>query len=527
MTDASTITDLDNGEQPIATVKSTLAMPIDPPDITPPTIEEVREFIKSQNQSEDNEEKKKNGEKVANYYFGRLQLKELQEYLQRRFRDTWQDKFMIAENFVKSTSRQLSTIYKSSPKRDPIVDRGKALSEQALKDNDELIDFIYKRGKLDVAFQEIERFAKWARSVLIKVGYNRDSKKITLKPYTPQFWDVMTTDGGELRAVVISDWVPQTGAADEAVMSRRYWVWTTEVNAMQLRGPNLDIVGEIELNTIGVIPFVLHNDEPAVENEKPYLHADILMMNTNLAINKNLTDGESLIEYQIYGMPYLLGGDPDKIPDKTGPNQFLHIPMSTMDTQKIEIGILQPKADIDGLLKFIERLANGYGTSRGLAPDSFSAEKTQIPQSGVSLRIKKHVLIEMRDSEETKYSCLENELFPIVRAISNAWFDVDGGHKFGEISEDVILEVDFPDNDEAFENEAENQRQGLVEVNQGLLKPTDFVRRRFPRKSQEEAEQYLVEVKEEKEKLGLLTTLEDIDTSLGEPDEGGGLEDAA
>lgn len=525
MTHATSIIPVD-GELPIATVRSTLVMPIDPPDITPPTIEEIREFIKLQNISEDNDEKKTNGEKVANYYFGRLQLKELEDYLMSRFPDTWRDKFKIAENFVKSVSRQLSTIYKGSPSRDPIAERGENISNTELEDQDELIDFIYKRGKLDVSYQEIERFSKWARSVLIRVGYNKDAKKITLKPYAPQFWDVMVTEGGELRAVIISDWMPKS-APDEEKVARRYWVWTHEVNGLFLQGSDLHVEDEGMPNEFGVIPYVLHNDELAVENEKPYLHPDILMANTNLAINKNLTDGESLIEYQIYGMPYIIGGDPDKIPDKTGHNQFLHLPRGTMDDKDPIIGILQPKADIDALLKFIERLANGYATTRGLAPDSFTADKNQSVQSGVSLKLKNHVLLEMRDSEESKYDCLENELFPIIRAVSNAWNNVDGGHDFGEISEKIKLILDFADNDEAFENEAESQRQGLAEVSQGLLKPTDFVKRRFPRKSTEEAKEYLIEVKVEKEELGLITSLDDIENALGQEDEGGNFDNAS
>jgi hypothetical protein len=505
-------------EQPKATVRSTLAMPIDPPEIIPPTLEEIRQFINDANQDEDNQERKATGERVANYYFGRLQLKELEDYLKNRFPETWQDKFKVCENFVKSVSRQLSTIYKKSPTRDPIAERGEKVSETDLKANDDLIDFIYKRGKLDTQFQEIERFAKWARSILIKVGYKQSTKKMTLKPYSPQFWDVMTTEDGDLRAVVISDWVPNN-AEDENKQARRYWVYTQDVLGMMLQGPDLNIVEEGVENELGVIPFHLFNDEPAVENEKPYLHPDTLMSNTNLAINKNLTDGESLIEYQIYGMPYIIGGDPDNMPDQTGHNQFMHIARGTMDDKDPVIGILQPQADIDGLLKFMERLANGYATSRGLAPDSFSAEKTQSPQSGVSLKLKNHVLIEMRDSEESKYEGLENEIFPLVRAISNAWNGVEGGHSFGEISEKVKLEMDFKESDEAFENEAEGQRQALAEVNQGLLCPTDFVGRRYPRKNKEERLEYLKECQEQRQELGMGGSLEDLDRSLDVEDE--------
>jgi len=133
----------------------------------------------------------------------------------------------------------------------------------------------------------------------------------------------------------------------------------------------------------------------------------------------------------------------------------------------------------------------------------------------------------MRDSEEDKYACLENEIFKVVRAVSNAWYNVEGGHKFGEISEKIEIEVEFDDNDEAFENEAESQSQALAEVSQGLLKPTDFVGRRFPRKSLDEKKEYLKEVIEEKKEFGLMTTLEDIDNALSSDNEGGNLEDVA
>ncbi|MEC9236975.1 MAG: hypothetical protein VX803_12090, partial [Pseudomonadota bacterium] len=333
----------------------------------------------------------------------------------------------------------------------------------------------------------------------------------------------MVSDSGVLQAVVISDWVPINGQSQDK-KDRNYWVWTKDYSALHFQGADVKLMDNEadKINEMGIIPFHLFNDELPVENEKPYLHPDILLQNTNLFINKALTDGGSLIEYQIYGQPYMIGGDADSVPDQTGHNQFLHIQRGTMgDQESIEVGILQPKADFEGLLKFIERVANGYGTTRGLAPDSFSARKSGAPQSGISLKLENHVLVEMRDSEESKYDELENELFPIIRAVHNFQQNREGGHDLEEISEDVKLQLDFSETDEAFENEAENQRQGLAEVSQGLLKPSDFVRRRFPRMSADDAIAYLNAAKEEKEGLGLMTSLTDIDNALND-DEGDG-----
>ena len=117
MTDQTGTIDEDStrDEQLEATQRSLLAMPIEEETVTPPTLDEIRQFLKKQNNNTDNQERKANGEKVANYYFGRLQLAEMKTYLKSRFGETWKDKFAIVENFTKSVSSQLSTIYKKSP----------------------------------------------------------------------------------------------------------------------------------------------------------------------------------------------------------------------------------------------------------------------------------------------------------------------------------------------------------------------------------------------------------------------------
>ncbi len=515
--DSSTIVDIE-GQQQHATVQSFKAMA--PQDFTPEnvTLEEVVEFQKEIDKDKDRQEAKRDGNTVSNYYFGRLQMQELEDHLRVEFPQTWAQKFKITENFTKSTSRQLSTIYKKPPTREPAPLPESAITDKDLEEQKTIIDGMYKRGQLDLSFQEIERFAKWSKSVLVRVMWQPNTNKPVLKPYAPQFYDVMVSDSGILQAVIISDYHVGTQTQDNKD-NRNFWVWTATEKA-HYKGANMQMVGESIPNELGMLPFVFFNDELPVENEKPYLHADTLLSNTNLAINRTLTDSMSLIKNKTYGQPYIAGGDVDNLPTTSGHEEVWHIPAGKDDDKLPVVGNLEPSGDIDSILKMIERLANGYGTSRGLAPDSFTAKRTGGTQSGVALKINNHSLIDMRDSEEVKYFFLENEIFVILRALHNLFKGRANGHDKMELSESIFLAVHFIKNDMAFESPVEVQRQNQSEVNNGLLKRTDFVRHRFPHMDEDEALEYLKAVQEQNEELGVGTSLEEIDKALGIPAEG-------
>ena len=517
---ASTIID-DNGEQPHATVKSVLAeAPDDFTVLKAPTADEVREFILDMNTDQDRIEAKRDGATVSEYYHGRLQMQKLEEHLAIEFPETWQSKFKITENFTKSTAKQLSTIYKKKPKREAANKRNSNMTEDQLKDQTEVIDFIYKRGRINRSFQEIERFAKWAKSVLIKISYNPQTTKIKLKPYSPQFYDVMVSEGGVLRAVIISDYMSGGVSADDNA-KRNYYAYTAD-EIITYRGAKVAQTAS-KPNELGIIPFVFFNDDLPVENEKPYLHADTMMSNANLAINRTLTDAMSLIKNKTYGQPYIIGGDIDNIPSVTGHEDIWHIPQGDNDTTAPVVGMLVPSGDLESILVMVERVANGYATSRGLAPDSFTAVKTGGgTSSGIALKIKNHVLLEMRDSEEEKYDELEDEVFEIVKTFHNFYAEVaDGGHDMPKIEDGIKVSVHFDDNSLAFENPVEVRKQQLTEVSQGLMKRSEFIRLQRPYMSEEEAIIYLEAVADENNKLGVVPSLEDLDkiiTNNGDDD---------
>ena len=126
MSDSNTIIDPNpSSEQKKATVRSTLAMAVEMGEPETITMDQVRSFLKGLDKDQDNIERKELGEQGANYYFGRMQLKETEDYMVAEFPDTWKTKVKQAENFTKSVSRQLSQMYKSPPKRDPVTLRGK------------------------------------------------------------------------------------------------------------------------------------------------------------------------------------------------------------------------------------------------------------------------------------------------------------------------------------------------------------------------------------------------------------------
>ena len=514
---ATTISD-DLGEQESATVKSVLVTaPDEFVEAQSVTMDEARKFQIEINKDEDRIEAKKTGAVVSNYYHGRLQMLELSDWMRQEFPQTHASKFKIVENFVKSTSRQLSTIYKQSAVREAINKRNKDASPESLEDDTKVINFIYEFGDLNRSFQEIERHAKWAKTVLIKVMFQSKTGKITLKPYSPQFYDVMVSDSGVLQAVIISDFMAGTATKKEN-SARRYWIYTDD-EIQEFRGDKLKPVGALKKNELGRLPFVLFNDDLPVENEKPYLHADSMMSNTNLAINTKLTDAMSLTKNKTYGQPWIIGGDKDKLPNFSGHEEIWHIVQGKGDDHAPTVGILHPSGDLESLLTLIERLANGYATSRGLAPDTFTAVKTGTgASSGIALKIKNHVLIEMRDSEEAKYMNLENEIFDLIRAIHNFNTDVKGGTDLPPISDDVKLSVHFDDNSLAFENPVEIRSQQLTEVNQGLLKRTDFVRASRPHFDEAEALQYLKDVEEQNKDLNVVPTMDALDKALSTND---------
>lgn len=512
MSDVRTTITESGSDQEHATVKSVLAQaPDEFVQLTAPTVGEVVQFVKQINADQDRIEAKRDGATVSNYYFGRLQMQELTDHLKSEFPQTYKNKFKITENFTKSTSRQLSTIYKQSAVRDAANKRNGKLTEEQLKEQTEIIQFIYEFGNIDRSYQEIERFAKWAKSVLIKVSFQSETGKTTLKPYSPQFYDVMVSEGGILRAVIISDYLAGKVSKD-SFANRRYWVWT-DTQIFQLKGSNADIVS-IRDNELGRIPFIFFNDDLPVENQKPYLHADLALSNANLAINRTLTDAMSLIKNKTYGQTYIIGSDADKLPKNTGHEEVWHIVQGKNDTEMPKVGVLTPEGDLDSILTMVERVANGYATTRGLAPDSFSAVKASGATSGIALKIKNHTLLEMRDSEEAKYKDLENEIFDLVRALHNFHEDAQGGHDLPALDENIKLAVHFDDNSLAFENPVELRRQQLTEVQQGLMKRTDFVRSSRPHMDVEQATVYLQAVNDENEKLGVLQTLESLDSII-------------
>lgn len=512
--DATTLSD-GTGDQEHATVKSVLAQaPDEFFEPVPVTLEEVRAFQLNIQVDQDRIEAKRDGDTVSNYYHGRLQMQELQDHLRIEFPETYRSKFRITENFTKSVSKQLSTIYKQKAIREASSKRGKNLTEDQLKEQTELIDFVYQHGKIDRSYQEIERFAKWAKSVLIKVTFQSQTGRTILKPYSPQFYDVMVSESGILQAVIISDY--QTGKLTKKQSdARNYWVWTdTEIARYQ--GSEMNLV-ESKPNPLERIPFVFFNDDLPVENEKPYLHADTMLSNANLAINRSLTDGMSLIKNKTYGQPWISGGDVDNLPKFSGHEEIWHL-IADKDTGNLPtVGMLTPSGDLESILTMVERIANGYATSRGLAPDSFSATKKGSSvgtQSGIALKIKNHVLLEMRESEEAKYQDLENQVFDLVRSIHNFHGDAEGGHDLPDISEDIKLSIRFDDNALAFENPVELRRQQMAEVTAGLLKRSDFVRSARPHLNEEEAIIYLEAVNEENDTLGVIQSIEDIDNIL-------------
>jgi len=369
----------------------------------------------------------------------------------------------------------LSMVYKRPPQR-------KLVSEDNTEiENDGYQEFIRDNPLYDLQLKKVERYYNLLKNVLYRVSYDAE---------TERFYFYIETD-----------YIPEYGRANKLYPTGYHIPMAMDTDGKEVEEPTFLFISDEEYffhdehgkswpdpnfpdmrNPYGIMPLVDFSEpttdlywnvgaKPLVDVARLY---NILILNTCYAQHFQAFDQPWARDVPDHMMEKDINGDPIV---KVGSDQFLN---------------LGPDGDA-GLLGFSPKLVESLEFIRGWLNMELSNyglkavfRESGDPMSGFAIVVSNIELLEKRESDIDVFKVYEQQLFDVVRAVTDY-------HALGyNMPEDAMLQTDFVEPDFPTEP-AEERAQAEWEWRNNISSREDYLRRRNPDLSQEEAEQIIEE----------------------------------
>ncbi|MEQ8967333.1 MAG: phage portal protein [Azospirillaceae bacterium] len=323
-------------------------------------------------------------------------------------------------NFVKRIVDSISWVYSEEPTR-----RFAGWDDGAGRD-------LYEAMRADDVLRHAHRMARLCRTVLIKVGYDRELGHPTLEVWTPDRADVVA-EGGHLRRVVLHHVVPDhrrptRPQADHVI----YADWTPETFTWRSAHgrPVASDANPEATNPFGVLPFIpVHDGIPRPGDDSFWQPGGDDLAELQLAIDVQLVHLAKTLELQGFGQPVVTGLAAETAV-RTGVDRVLTLP----DGAKFDI--VAPRAPISEHIEAIEFLISKMAVSYNLSGEVLQVDPRV--KSGSAKESERRDLIELRRQDVSNFRHVERRLFDVVRTVVNTF-------EPGAVPEDATISVDFAD----------------------------------------------------------------------------------
>lgn len=230
-------------------------------------------------------------------------------------------------------------------------------------------------------------------------------------------------------------------------------------------------------NGNSILPFTLYTSSIPTSKLLDYTTGnDLFDGNINIAIGMIYLN--ELLKYQSYKQIYIKTKDADSLPSSFDMDAQTVLTILDEDGNA-DIGTLDIQTNIDKIWGVIRERIITILSTRGIPPSAIRLSGT--PSSGISIRLDKQALLEMREDDLEIYRDYEKKVFDVVRIVNNE-------HNAKKISDDAKLKVDFAEISFPQSSE-EKARADSINILNNVITPIDIIMRDNPDLTKEEAEQ--------------------------------------
>lgn len=182
-----------------------------------------------------------------------------------------------------------------------------------------------------------------------------------------------------------------------------------------------------------LLPFVLTYKNYPIGSLLNFTDGSSLFT-SNITVNVMLTLLNEILKYQSFNQPYMIMPDQIKTPETMVMGPWAILQLKVPQGFKGEIGTLQLQTDPEAVWRVIENRIFYILAQNGVPPSSYQLSRS--PQSGISMKIERRALEEIRENDIEYYRDFEISLFEITMVVNNS-------HSQEQIPDDAKFSVDF------------------------------------------------------------------------------------
>lgn len=368
-------------------------------------------------------------------------------------------------NIAKRVVNQLASIYREEPERD----------WEGLSDDQKEIAFkIYSEMKANKKLSMANRYFKLHKQCLLWM-IPQDGK-LTLRVLHPYQWDAIPNainpeiadaiiisaydNYNELRQAGQPPATPTGFSANadtntknykqalsfeeqEKQRSKRYLIWTAEFNVV-CDGMG-EIVGEIEPNPIGELPFIEISEEKEFEY---WVRQSNQHTNFTVEFNARMSEVAQVVKMQGFAQAIIKGPREMLMENyQIGPNFIIKLPVDAPNEIETSFEYANPGSDISGSIRFLETQLSAYLTAEGIDPKTVSLNgESQSYSSGLERLLAMLDKFSASQSDYDTFRYVEDKIWDLIVKWQNALSNADNLRqelRLGSIPSDSEVTVKF------------------------------------------------------------------------------------
>lgn len=349
-------------------------------------------------------------------------------------------------------------------------DKSGQVDENATAAINQLIDY----DVLQSVFAGVDTYTRLLGSCGMLFGYDPESNKITIDVIHHANSYIMVDSKNRIETLI------------RLLSDDRYEIWTKDKRVVVKDNRTEVVIESQDENTFGVVPVVIMYDSTPPLYGGPYCEVDTELTNTNLAINKMVSDLQYNVTWASSPTLFMVGCSPSldssgrQKPLSTGPESVI---MLSADGNS-EVAYKAPVIDIESFNNNIRDNIKSAADKYGVRTDVDTSNIT----SGFSLIVREIRTLEIRTKRQRAFeSCIGRDQ-KILKTIFSMF-----GITFGE---DVNIVVEIPKSELPVDDMAVEQ-VWTERINQGRATVIDYLIE-VKRLSPAEAENKLNQIREEK-----------------------------
>lgn len=369
-------------------------------------------------------------------------------------------------NILRKVVDETAMVYKEPARRSCIIvskrnTESQDQNQENISENQEVKRYqdIVSHSRLNTVMKLVNRFTRLCNHVLIHVVAREG--KIEYDLITPDYFDIYSDPSDWKKIVAIAYLVGQKypGVGQPLTNTRQIKkIWTKEAvriddqyleagKIYSYQGKQLLKVednpyrksitkvvnGKAEKAVEILLPFVLTYKNYPVGSLLNFTDGSSLFT-SNITINVMLTLVNEILKYQSFNQPYMIMPDQTKTPETMIMGPWAILQLKVPQGFKGEIGTLQLQTDPEAVWRVIENRIFYILAQNGVPPSSYQLSRS--PQSGISLKIERRALEEIRENDIEYYRDFETSLFEITRVVNNL-------HSEEQIPSEAKFSIDF------------------------------------------------------------------------------------